>query len=326
MNEDAVAQSPNYVINGAFDIWQRGTSFSFAENAGTYAADRFIGLATSSTPATLTVSQQTFTPGSAPVSGYEGQYFYRQALSTAVTGGVNIIRHRIEDVRTLAGQTATISYWAKGDSSFQGYAAPFIRQNFGSGGSANVDTTFTNHTYTTSWARYTATVSIPSISGKTLGANNHLEIVITLPTSGASTFDLWGVQLEAGSVATPFRRNANSLQGELAACQRYYIRFTGAGNGMLATQGGSTSTTSAVCTIALPVEMRVIPTAIESGGTIALTQFTSTATVTALTLQDRSTNKIGSVTATTAAHTANTFSILRQSSDANSFLAFTAEL
>jgi hypothetical protein len=58
------------------------------------------------------------------------------------------------------------------------------------------------------------------MSGKTIGANSFLDITLFGAINNA--LDIWGVQLEAGPVATPFRRNANSIQGELAACQRYY--------------------------------------------------------------------------------------------------------
>ena len=114
----------NKIINGDFRIWQRGTSFSNPNNV--YTADRWVA----GTDATCTVSQQTFTPGAAPVSGYEGVFFYRSAKSA---GGTYFqANQKIEDVRAFAGQTITISFWAKADSAItlavQGY------QNFGSGG------------------------------------------------------------------------------------------------------------------------------------------------------------------------------------------------
>lgn len=319
----------NKLINANFAIAQRGTTFAAAHfNAGNlYTLDRWQNF-WDNVPTSVTVSQQTFTPGAAPVAGYEGAFFYRSLITTVGSCTIWRTRQKIEDVRIFAGQTAIVSFWAKADTTRN--VTVTLGQNFGSGGSGDVSATPTTTdtlALTTSWARYSVTYTVPSISGKTIGTGSSLILSFIQAVAAGSTLDLWGVQAEYGSKATPFQlAGGGDPQSELAMCQRYYVRFTGSANGMLATQGGSTSTTSAVCTIALPVEMRVIPTSIDSGGTIALTQFTSSATVTALTLQDRSTNKSGSVTATTASHTANTFSILRQSSDANAYLAFSAEL
>jgi hypothetical protein len=253
------------IINGAFDFWQRGTSFTSSTVFPFYAADRWISQCTSSGTWTITATQQAFTAGTAPVQGYEGSFFYRHATSSGVTDGANIIRHRIEDVRTLAGQIVTISYWAKASAAITGYAPPFIRQNFGSGGSANVDTPFNSHTYSTSWVRYTASVTLPNVTGKTIGTSSYLELVLTLPNNAASTLDIWGVQLEAGSIATPFRRNAPSIQAELAACQRYYYRVNtelGTG-GLIAGFGAADGNTIADIIIPLPSQMRVNPTSLD---------------------------------------------------------------
>ena len=72
----------------------------------------------------------------------------------------------IEDVRTFAGQTVTISFWAKADSArtLQVYTG----QNFGSGGSSTVFTTVQNASVTTSWQRFAFNFAIGSVSGKTM--------------------------------------------------------------------------------------------------------------------------------------------------------------
>jgi hypothetical protein len=208
----------NKIINGDFNIWQRGTSFSSIN--GIYTADRWMG----ATNKTVTVSQQTFTPGTAPVSGYEGTYFLRIAQSAS--GSYCAIQTRLEDVRLFAGQTVTLSFWAKADATVANKAG--IVQIFGTGGSANVDNYSSSFNITTSWARYTYTIALGSISGKTIGTNSYLNIQPILTEDAlAHTIDIWGVQLEVGPVATPFQTATGTIQGELAACYRYFQKFGG---------------------------------------------------------------------------------------------------
>jgi hypothetical protein len=210
----------NKIINGDFGIWQRGTTFNSVN--GLYTADRWIG----ATNKTVIVSREAFAPGSAPVAGYEGTYFLRSTQSAS--GSYYAIQQRIEDVRTLAGQTVTLSFWAKADATVSNRS--YLGQIFGSGGSSNVDNYSSPFNITTSWARYTQTVTLPSMSGKTIGSNSYLNIQpILQEDSAAHIVDIWGVQVEAGSVATPFSTATGTLAGELAACQRYYERIGNVG-------------------------------------------------------------------------------------------------
>jgi len=255
----------NKVINGDFGVWQRGTTTTSATAATTFLADRFLSRFDFSS-GTATISQQTFTPGTAPVAGYESAYFQRLTMpsgaSSYMTNGT-----RIEDVRTFAGQTVTMSFWAK--SSVAQSGSMRLLQNFGSGGSADVDNT-ASISLTTSWARYTMTVTLGSMSGKTIGAGSYLQaapFAYGIWTS-SSTIDLWGVQLEAGSGATSFQTATGTIQGELAACQRYYVRLganSGGTTGAYSTYGNGYSTTStdASINITLPTTMRIPPTVCE---------------------------------------------------------------
>lgn len=253
--------STNAIINGAFDIWQRGTSFSNPANTS-YLADRWSHYF-DGTGATRTISQQTFTPGSAPVAGYEGTYFLRWAQTVAGSGGTyNVLGQRIEDVRMFAGQTVTLSFWAKASSTTT-ISTDFDRWYGIGGSSAEYVQNSISHSLTTSWARYTATVSVASISGKTIGSSSYLQLNFRFPVNAANTYDIWGVQLEAGSVATPFKRNAPSIQAELAACQRYYVRWGGEGAYNKMGTGMASSTTAARFLIPLPVQMRTAPTSVE---------------------------------------------------------------
>jgi hypothetical protein len=215
------AAGKNKIINGDFGIWQRGTSFSSPSSAS-YTSDRWRTVF-DGTGATRTISQQTFTPGTAPVSGYEGQFFYRIDQTVAGSGGTFIdARQRIEDVRTFAGQPVTISFWAKAAATQS--ISIVVDQDFGSGGSSKVFNAITGSTFniSTAWTRYTLSGNVASVSGKTIGTSSFFEFIIRINSSSTFTVDLWGVQVEYGSVATAFQTATGTLQGELAACQRYY--------------------------------------------------------------------------------------------------------
>ena len=212
----------NAIINGNFDIWQRGTSFSNPAS-GAYTADRWF-VAYGGSGATRTISRQAFALGQTDVPG-EPTYFLRHNQSVAGTSGTfNTIEQRIESVRTFAGQQVTLGFYAKAAASL---VMPniLLRQVFGTGGSPSsaADTTLvTNQTITTSWAKYTYTATLPSISGKTLGSDNNdqLNVILLVPLNTTFTFDIAQVQLEAGPIATPFERRP--IGTELALCQRYY--------------------------------------------------------------------------------------------------------
>ena len=145
------AAGKNAVINGNCQIAQRGSTLTATGTAWFYGAvDRFLGY--SSANNTATISQQAFTAGTAPVAGYEAQFFVRSASTNTAT----YLGYRIEDVRTYAGQTVTLSFYAKTDSA-QTLSLSY-GQNFGSGGSANVDASISpSPSATTSWTRFTAT-------------------------------------------------------------------------------------------------------------------------------------------------------------------------
>jgi hypothetical protein len=248
----------NKILNSDFSIWQRGTSATPASGYG-FGPDRFQTYSFGSS--TSTISQQSFTPGSAPVAGYESAYFCRLASTNTNT----FMEYRVEDVRTLANQTAVLSFWAKSASNQT--ITSNVYQTFGSGGSSTVQVvTSASNSITTSWARYTVPITFPSISGKTIGTGSYL--ILNWYGAINNNLDIWGVQLEAGSVATPFTTATGTLQGELAACQRYYVRYTSANygsNGNYAFAGFNNSTTNGYHSWHFPVTMRANPSVSISG-------------------------------------------------------------
>jgi hypothetical protein len=249
------AAGVNKIINGDFGIWQRGTSITATSGQYTYGPDRFsvygYGVGTG------TVTQQTFTAGTAPVAGYEGTYFARfKSTNTNLR-----VQQPIEDVRTFAGQTVAVSFWMKSPTGTT--ADVFYAQNFGSGGSAGVDIGGSTITISSSWARYTATVAIPSVAGKTIGTSSYLAIRF-----GAAInldIDIWGVQMEVGSTASDFKTATGTKQGELAACQRYYYRQNGISNTPFGF-GMAASTTSFRLSLPYKQPMRVSPSSIDFSG------------------------------------------------------------
>jgi len=145
-----------------------------------------------------------------------------------------------------------------------------LNQNFGTSGSASVNAPIpTAQTITTSWVRYSFTIVIPSVSGKTITSDSRLNLQIYVSDGGDqstgvgaqnNTFNIWGVQIESGSIATPFQTATGTIQGELAACQRY-LPAIAASNGEIFT-GQAYSTTAALIPVIFPVTARVAPTGI----------------------------------------------------------------
>ena len=256
------AAGKNKIINGDFGIWQRGTTFNAVAN-NAYNADRwFINY---DGTATWNITQQAFTAGTAPVAGYESPYYFQAAMSANTSSTYFDAVQRIEDVRTFAGQTVTMSFWAKADSARTSLV--YLIQNFGSGGSGSVIAPTSSITYSNSWNRYTFTIAVPSVAGKTIGTGGNLQLGIRTTATTGSSLQIWGVQLEAGSVATPFSTATGTIQGELTACQRYYQRYTvGASYGYFPMTGFATSTTVITEQTIAPVVMRVSPNSIEYGG------------------------------------------------------------
>jgi hypothetical protein len=331
------ASSGNAIINGAFEINQRNLTSS---TAGGYGFDRWN---TARIGGTTTVSSETFTPGSAPIAGIEARNYQRTVTSgQSAVGDLALLIQNIESVRTLAGQTATVSFYARSGSGTPKIGLEFY-QYFGTGGSpsAIVSTSLTAQTISTNWTRYSVTAVVPSIAGKTIGTNNDDALALNFWFSAGSdwnsrsgslgiqnnTFDIWGVQLESGSTATPFRRNANSIQGELAACQRYYFRSTGTTNFAPHTGFGiANNSTNAAIRAQLPVVMRTTPTSVDFS-TLRLTDaFSGTFTVNSITIGEGGPAMLGLTAVVSSGLTTGRAYSIENNNNAAGFIGFSAEL
>jgi hypothetical protein len=213
--------SQNYIINGAFDIWQRGTSFSVT-SSHLYTADRWQAYRQG---LTLSVSRQV-----SGLTSFQHCIRYQRPSGDTNTQSATLT-YNLETIDSipLAGKTVTLSFYARSGENFNPGPNNLVTQIFtGTGTNQNVNVTgFTNAvvavsrglTISSSWSRYSVTA--------TLGSSiTQVGIPFTVPFSGTAGANDWleitGVQLEEGTIATPFRRNQPNIQAELAACQRYY--------------------------------------------------------------------------------------------------------
>jgi len=275
----------NFIINGGMDVWQRGTSSS--SSGGYYTADRWYQVSGS-----VTYSQETsivptgFQYALKGTTSASVQVLYGQAIETA---------HAIR----LAGQTVTLSYYgATSDSSsvyFRIDYATTVDQGISSGTWTIINTITKSATPTMPSSPQQATFAIPS-NAKTL------RVFIGNAGSQASggTTTITGVQLEVGSVATPFSRAGGTLQGELALCQRYLPAITNvqsSSNNTDSFNGYAYQTNGVLYSIPFSVPARVPPTGITLSGTFSGYGLNTPYTITPL--FNAATNNVATVYAST---------------------------
>ena len=253
INGGPIAGSRNRIINGAVATDQRnaGAAQTFTAAAAlAYSVDRWYGYCTGANVTGQRVAGAT-----------AGQYRYQFTGAASVTAiGFG---QRIEQLNStdLANTTATLSvdlansllttvtwtaYYATTADTFGTLASP-TRTQIATG-------TFT---VTSTVTRYNTNISVPA------AATTGIEIVFTVGAQTSGTWTIGNVQLEPGTVATPFERR--SYGAELALCQRYYYQSWGSGGFV---NGGSNysgmpipnTLTVAVGSGVFPVAMRASPT------------------------------------------------------------------
>jgi len=194
----------------------------------------------------------------------------------------------------LAGQTVTLSFWAKAGANYSS-TSNGIDVVFGSGTGTDQGgyvTLFTGYSLiketvfslTTTWTKYSMTGTVPS---------NSTQLGMYIQTNGVGTagaddsYSITGVQLEAGSITTPFSRAGGTLQGELAACRYYYKRNTaGVAYGHVSSLGSAANTTVVTANFA-DGAMRVAPTSVEYAN-IGLDDGVSVIAITSVSLPNNS--------------------------------------
>jgi hypothetical protein len=227
VNSGPIAGTRNRIINGSMMIDQRNAGAAQTITAGAalaYTVDRWYAYCTGANVTGQRVAGAT-----------NGQFRYQFAGLGGAVSGVGFAQ-RVESANSadLAGTTATLSadlassqlttvawtaYYANSFEAFGSIASPTKTQI--ATGSWTVSSTIT---------RYSAQISIPA------AATTGIEIVLSVGALTTGTWTIGDVQLEAGTVATPFERRSYGL--ELALCQRYFQQL---GGGMVGFEEGNTT-------------------------------------------------------------------------------------
>lgn len=244
----------NKIINGNFDVWQRGVG-PFGNNV--FNADRWFLVAGAGSVNTVNRGDTT----SLPIRGLSA---YRLRWGRPTPGsGESLLLQKIEDVRTLEGKRATLTFWASQTAGIP--ISLTAKQVFGTGGSAEVSFTiapqFNLPSSSGTWAKYSFSFDVPSVSGKTIGDGSYLEIrFVRPPTGGLPTAELSLARVslvEGDATAEDDPFSPRHIQQELALCQRYYKR-------VVVGIGGYANAASALIRGTVYIgQMRVSPTAIE---------------------------------------------------------------
>ena len=278
-------------------ISQRGTS---STSTGYQTVDRF-NLYHANTGVTITQSQESLASSDTPYTlGF--RKFFRIALASAGTANANaeigLTQHlEAQNVAnsgwnlTSSTSNITLSFWFRCSTNQTFYA--YLRTRDGT--NYNYPFSFTA-SGNNAWTKITKTITgnsnlqIDDNNERGLSINfipfygtdltNNLsldqwsaydtanrmpDMASTWLTAGASTFDVTGVQLEVGSVATDFEHR--SFGQELALCQRYYFRFTTSVAGTHVAMGHQMTSSAAKMVLPFPTSMRTRPTALETSGT-----------------------------------------------------------
>lgn len=251
----------NYFVDGNFDLWNANSAAVSASNAYSPAIMYRGGCGTAGA---ATAAIGTFS-GTEPVGmSSPAVNYYSHQQTTASTGTVALrtapaIMQYIENALTLQGRTATFSVWLWCASGTQTISNIIFAQQFGSGGSAAVVLdTAVNWTVTTTPQRFSVSVAIPSVAGKTFGTSHYLQVGLYLPSGATYTINTCQWQFEqsspqAGALGAPTAFEYRGQQAEWARAQRYWFSYNAAW-----TQVGSGSLTQFV-TLPFKQTMRATP-------------------------------------------------------------------
>jgi hypothetical protein len=250
------AAGKNALINGGFDIWQRGTT---SGSAGYQTADRWYENASNTT----TFAQETTTVPTGSkfafkmTAGATASMYIIQAIETS-----NSLQYVSQNVTAQAMVQASVS---TGMTISVQYSTSVDNPASGSWTAISPTTGGTATAVSGSFTKLSGVFAVPSTAKSLM-----VQITTTSTVASAVIVYVGQAMLELGSVASAFVRNGATIQGELAACQRYYQKSydTGTNPGTSGAAGpiygsqvaSTTSTGQLVLTANFQTTMRNTPT------------------------------------------------------------------
>jgi hypothetical protein len=234
----------------------------------------------------------------------------------------------------MAGKAVTFSFYARKGANFSGASSQIsISLRTGTGTDQNVLLTgyvaqaipiTLTPTLTTTWQRFSGTATIAAATTE-MGIYTDFTPVGT--AGAADYYEITGVQVELGSTPTTFSRAGGTIQGELAACQRYYYKLT---NGVVNAALMSAfyySASSLNAYVPFPVTMRTSPAIDQVTGTnyYSFVRNGGTDTFNSFTLDQANATGVAIYNNSEASGTAGQAGYVF-ANNASAYLAFTSEL
>ena len=246
----------NLVINGAFDHWQRGTSFASSNSSYVFTTDRW-EIVRHGFQLGMTVSRQT--------AGLDGFRYCARIQRDSGNTSTNDLQFQTSfetsEVLPFINKQMTVSFYArKSPTASSSSINPRVIAGTGTdqamknytGGTISFQQTFT---LANDWQRF-------SFSGIVASPYNEFGIWFgynPTGTAGAADYvEITGIQIELGANATQFSRAGGTIGQELLLCQRYYA----VGSGDLAFSGVTTAGNGYYGMYYFPVDMRVAPSVV----------------------------------------------------------------
>jgi hypothetical protein len=345
------AAAKNLIMNSNCNISQRGTSFAAVVND--YTVDRFN--ARNSGLGAFTVSQDTDAPTGFKTSA---KWLCTTADASPAAADFALFRQRFEGQAlqilkkgSASAVATTLSFWVKSN-----LTGTFIVQLYDVDNNRSISASYTinladtwekksinfagdttgaldnndQNSFEIGWFLGVGSDRSSGTLGTTWATSVNANVAVGQTNVAAAISNYWqitGAQWEIGNTATEWQLMTGTIQGELAACQRYYYRTSDTAVFANYGMGYADQTTSLYASVKLPVSMRVKPTSVDYSTLCAHIYNVTAASLSAVTLESTGVSRDwGTVLGTTSGLTQFRPYGLNNNNSSSGYIGFSAEL